>query len=91
MPVRVRPGDSMTAEDEQGAVYNVTLPVVALVRAASEKDALDKLAASLTRQGFEIMPESDSTTHDAFESEPLGFEPDPLPPWKPIPGAGDWR
>lgn len=59
-------------------VYNVRVPVVALVEAKDMGDAIDQLAASLTRHGFEPFVFPDSGLQ-CFESEPLDFDPDPLP------------
>ena len=55
-------------------IYNVQVSVVELVRADSEEEAIEKVEASLRRKGYEPYGSS-----SAFESEPLDYEPDPLP------------
>lgn len=48
-------------------VWNVAVPAVALVRAATREDAIAIVAAALTAAGLEAHEEG----RDAFESEPV--------------------
>ena len=56
-------------------VYNVLLPVVALVRAESAEDAVRQLAASLSRKGFTVYTEdfraSAFLSEDGVDAEAL--------------------
>ena len=60
-------------------VYNVRMAVVELVRASSEAEALMKVRTSLQRHGFEPYDDAAQGGLNVFESEPLDFEPEPLP------------
>ena len=62
------------------AVYNIMIPVVALVDAESPEDAYQKLAGALTATGFEPYDaERDESIESAFESDEQDMLPDPLP------------
>lgn len=50
-------------------IYNVVLPIVALVEADSESAAIDKLVKRLDQAGFDFFDDPGSSPISVFESE----------------------